>query len=164
MAQQAQQAQAQQAQAQQAQAQQTQAQQTQAQQTQAQQTQAQQTQIITAMTPLDLQYLQKNARGKVVVVKFGATWCNPCKVIKPTCEAWIRAAPANIIYADIDIDESMDLYMALKNKKMVRGVPVLLAFDCSKQRDQWYIPDDSVEGGDSEAVEKFFQRVSVSKP
>ena len=134
---------------------------------QAQQAQAQQVQrqIITAMTPVDLQYLQKNARGKVVVVKFGATWCKPCKVIKPTCDAWIRTASScNIIYADIDIDESMDLYMAFKSKKMVRGVPVLLAFDCSKQRDQWYIPDDSVEGGDIAAVEKFFQRVSVSNP
>jgi len=124
------------------------------------QTQLQQRQIIAAMTPLDLQHLQKNARGKVVVVKFGAVWCKPCQVIKPTCNNWITTAPANIIYADIDIDESMDLYMAFKSKKMVRGVPVLLAFDCSKQRDQWYIPDDSVEGGDIVAVQKFFQRIS----
>ena len=132
----------------------------QAEQRQAEQRQAEQRQIITALTPVDLQNLQLNARGKMVVVKFGATWCKPCKVIKPTCDAWITTAPPNIIYADIDIDESMDLYVAFKSKKMVRGVPVLLAFDCSKQRDHWYIPDDSVEGGDIAAVEKFFKRIS----
>ena len=115
-------------------------------------------QIITALTPADLQHLQKNARGKIVVIKFGATWCKPCKVIKPTCDAWITAAPEHIIYADIDIDESIDLYVAFKSKKMVRGVPVILAFDCSKQRDHWYIPDDSVEGGDIVSVEKCFKR------
>jgi putative thioredoxin len=120
---------------------------------------AYQRQIITALTPADLQHLQKNARGKIVVIKFGATWCKPCKVIKPTCDAWITTAPERIIYADIDIDESIDLYVAFKSKKMVRGVPVILAFDCSKQRDHWYIPDDSVEGGDIVSVEKFFKRI-----
>lgn len=123
--------------------------------------QQQQRQIITALTPLELQNLQQNARGKIMVVKFGATWCKPCKVIKPTCDNWITTAPTNIIYADIDIDESMDLYVALKSKKMVRGVPMILAFDCSKQRDQWYIPDDSVEGGDIAAVQAFFKRISI---
>ena len=127
----------------------------------------QERQIITALTPVDFQNLQKNARGKIIVVKFGATWCKPCKVIKSTCDAWITTAPTNIIYADIDIDESMDLYVAFKSKKMVRGVPVLLAFDCSKHRDQWYIPDDSVEGGDIAAVQAFFKRTfekSAAKP
>ena len=116
-------------------------------------------QIITEMTPADLQQLQASAKGSVIIVKFGATWCKPCKDIKPTCEEWVKTCPANIIYADIDIDESMDLYLAFKSKKMVRGVPVLLAFDTRKTRDQWYIPDDSVEGGNIEAVKKFFARV-----
>lgn len=118
-------------------------------------------QIITELTPSDLQQLQASAKGAVIIIKFGATWCKPCKVIKPTCEEWAKTCPANIIYADIDIDESMDLYLAFKSKKMVRGVPVLLAFDNRKTRDQWYIPDDSVEGGDIDAVKKFFARVST---
>lgn len=118
-------------------------------------------QIITDLTPTDLQQLQTHAIGKIVVVKFGADWCKPCKAIKPTCDAWIATASQRIIYVDIDIDEHMDLYMSFKSKKMVRGVPVLLAFDCSKQRDHWFIPDDSVEGGDIGALEKFFQRLNV---
>jgi len=122
-------------------------------------------QIITSLTPTEFQRLQTNAPKKsLIVVKFGAEWCKPCKLIKPLCEQWSATCPSYIIYADIDIDESLDLYMAFKNKKMVRGVPTILAFNTALSRDQWYIPDDSVEGGDIVAVEKFFQRVSDSKP
>ena len=115
--------------------------------------------VITGMSPADLQQIQREYKQHILIVKFGAEWCKPCKLIKPTCEAWFKTSPAHIIYADIDIDESLDLYRAFKSKKMVRGVPVILAFKGSKQRDQWYIPDESVEGGDIVAVQQFFQRV-----
>ena len=59
-----------------------------------------------------------------------------------------------------DIDESMDLYIAFKSKKMIKGVPTIFAFDTKKSREQWYIPDDSVVGGDIEAVKAFLKRCS----
>jgi thioredoxin-like negative regulator of GroEL len=114
--------------------------------------------VITSMTPVDLQQLQKNAVGTIIVVKFGAEWCKPCKLIKPTCEEWLKTCSSRIIYADIDIDESLELYMSFKNKRMIKGVPTIFAFDTRKSRDQWYIPDDSVIGGDVEAVKAFLQR------
>ena len=116
--------------------------------------------IITSMTPNNLQQLLSTASGALIVIKFGAEWCKPCKLIKPTCEEWVKTCHPNIIYADIDIDESMDLYMAFKNKKMIKGVPTIFAFDTRKTRDQWYIPDDSVIGGDIEAVKAFLKRCS----
>ena len=117
--------------------------------------------IITAMTPTDFQQLQVNAQNALIVVKFGAEWCKPCKLITPTCQAWAAKRPANVIYADINIDESMELYMAFKNKKMVRGVPVILAFDTEIARDQWYIPDFSVEGGDVQGVVSFLNKCNA---
>ena len=117
-------------------------------------------QIITSMKPTDLQNLLTNASGSLIVIKFGAEWCKPCKLIKPTCEEWVKTCPPNIIYADIDIDESMDLYIAFKSKKMIKGVPTIFAFDTKKSREQWYIPDDSVVGGDIEAVKAFLKRCS----
>jgi len=114
--------------------------------------------VITEMTPTDLQQLLTTAKKSLIVVKFGAEWCKPCKLIKPLCEQWSATCPSHIIYADIDIDESLDLYMAFKNKKMVRGVPTILAFNTALSRDQWYIPDFSVEGGDVEAVGKFLDK------
>jgi thioredoxin-like negative regulator of GroEL len=118
--------------------------------------------VITALTPAELQQLQSQPSHHVIVIKFGAEWCGPCKLIKSTCEQWFNNCPDNIIYANIDIDESLDLYMALKNKKMLRGVPTIIAFDNSiANREHWYIPDDSVEGGDVNAVIKFFNRCTL---
>jgi thiol-disulfide isomerase/thioredoxin len=119
--------------------------------------------IITSMTPTDLQQLQSNLKDCLIVVKFGAEWCGPCKVIKPTCEQLVKTLPPRIVYADIDIDDNMDLYVAFKNKRMVRGVPTILAFDTNKHRDQWYIPDFSVEGGDINAVKLFFEKCLYGK-
>jgi len=102
--------------------------------------------------------LQSQLSNKLLIIKFGADWCRPCKNIKSTCETWFTKMPENVICADIDIDECLDLYMALKTKKMVKGVPVLLAYYGDVTRDQWYIPDDSVSGGDIENVNKFFER------
>jgi len=113
--------------------------------------------IITSMTPVDLQQLQKNASGSLIVIKFGAEWCKPCKIIKPTCEEWFATCSPNIIYADIDIDKSIELYVSFKSKKMIRGVPTIFAFNTRKARPDWYIPDDSVIGGDVEAVKAFFK-------
>lgn len=115
---------------------------------------------INSITVPEFQKLLLNTpTNLLIIIKFGATWCKPCTLIKSTCEYWKTQFPANILYVDIDIDDNMDLYLAFKSKKMVRGVPCIFAFDCLKPRDQWYISDDSVEGGDVESVNKFFQRV-----
>lgn len=111
--------------------------------------------IITSMTPTDFLQLQTNAKNSIIVIKFGAEWCGPCKVIKPTCEQWAKKLPPHVIYADIDIDNNSDLYSAFKNKRMLRGVPTILAFNTNNKRDQWYIPDSSVEGGNIVEVSKF---------
>jgi thiol-disulfide isomerase/thioredoxin len=96
----------------------------------------------------------------LLIVKFGATWCRPCQQIKPLCERQFSEMPDNIICFDIDIDESMDLYVALKKYKMVNGVPCLLAYFLHPNRDdnEWYIPNDSVTGGNPSNVESFFNR------
>ena len=35
--------------------------------------------------------------------------------------------PENVICADIDIDENFDVYTFLKSKRMVNGIPAVLA-------------------------------------
>ncbi len=115
-------------------------------------------QIIAEMTPTQLQQLQTGLSNSVIIIKFGAEWCKPCKLIKPVCDEWVSTCPENVVYADIDIDESLDLYMAFKKNKMIKGVPTLLAFKTRNKRDLWFIPDDSVVGGDIEAVKAFFKR------
>lgn len=121
--------------------------------------------IYTELTVDNVKTLQTSSPpNTVLIIKFGAEWCKPCKNIKNTCEAWFTKLPPNVICADIDVDEHLDLFMALKNKKMLKGVPTLLAWRCSdigKKREPWYIPYDSVSGGDISQVNAFFERCLV---
>jgi thioredoxin 1 len=116
---------------------------------------------ITSLTPFELQKIQHQlSNEQVLIIKFGATWCAPCKIIKPVCDEWLKSAPSKIIWADIDIDESIELYGALKTKKMIKGVPTLFAFrgDMKNERTHWFIPDDSVSGADIKGLTDFFSR------
>jgi thiol-disulfide isomerase/thioredoxin len=117
--------------------------------------------IITELNVSQLQALQKSMPTSVIVLKFGAEWCGPCKAIAPLYKEFMLKAPMNILFADIDVDTNLDLYMALKKQKMVTGIPVFLAFFGGVKRDAWYIPDDSVIGADPVAVNNFFQRCSA---
>jgi|LauGreDrversion4_2_1035121.scaffolds.fasta_scaffold01559_14 thioredoxin 1 len=44
---------------------------------------------------------------KLLLVKFGASWCGPCKQIKPHLKK-IAETKNNIIVIDIDVDEAQD--------------------------------------------------------
>ena len=54
------------------------------------------------------------ANPGLVVVKLGATWCGPCKQIAHVVEGFFASSPANVVCADIDVDQSIDLYAYLK--------------------------------------------------
>ena len=91
----------------------------------------------------------------LIIIKLGATWCGPCKKIAPIIDAFFAGSPANVICADIDVDESMDLYSCLKHKKMVNGIPVIL---CYIKGNVTFIPNDSVTGAYIPQLDAFFKR------
>jgi len=118
--------------------------------------------IITELSVKDLTDLQKTMGRQILVIKFSAQWCKPCKIIKPTWDYWIQNnKQPNIIYCELDIDETMDLYIALKKFKMVNGIPALLMYQGNLIRDHWFIPDDSFVGGDVEGIKLFLNRCVV---
>lgn len=99
---------------------------------------------------------QKALQSKqLIVIKFTADWCGPCKLIKDMCEQFKDNKPDSIQYYEINIDESIDLYMKLKKMKMVNGIPALLAYKGGKKT-HWYIPDDSHLGSDKKGLATFF--------
>lgn len=114
--------------------------------------------IITSLTQHELTLLQNQIHKSMIVIKFSAVWCGPCKKIQPIWDEWLKILPTNIIIAEIDIDESLELYASLKTKKMVNGVPTILAFYGDIKRDHWFIPDDSVIGGNEGMVKNFLSR------
>jgi thioredoxin 1 len=94
----------------------------------------------------------------LVIVKFGATWCGPCKRIAHIVEAFYASSPPNVVCADIDVDESFDLYSFMKHKRMVNGVPVML---CYKRGNLGFAPDDSVTGAAPNDLDAFFKRCGI---
>uniref|UniRef100_A0A6C0F040 Thioredoxin domain-containing protein n=1 Tax=viral metagenome TaxID=1070528 RepID=A0A6C0F040_9ZZZZ len=90
----------------------------------------------------------------VFIFKFGAEWCSPCKKIKKFVDRVSLVLPTNIMYIfSVDVDECFDLYAYLKQKKMVSGIPVMLAY---KTGNTTYAPDASVSGTDETQLKHFF--------
>jgi len=91
----------------------------------------------------------------LIIIKLGAEWCGPCKVIKPAVHGFFAASPPEVVCADIDVDQCVNFYTFLKRKKMVNGIPAIL---CYKKGNSTYIPDDSITGSDPQQLHMFFQR------
>jgi thiol-disulfide isomerase/thioredoxin len=95
----------------------------------------------------------------VVVVKYGAMWCKPCKVIEPYLQEYRRRLPSNVVYHELDVDDDFDLYAHLKTKKQVHGVPVLLAY---KKGNVTPFADHCVTGTNHGDIDHFFREVCGS--
>ena len=95
----------------------------------------------------------------IVVLKLGATWCGPCKLIAHQAHLLMDQLVANypdrVECCDVDVDESFELYAFLKTKKMVSGIPAIL---CWNKNNITFIPDDSVLGANVDEINKFFTR------
>lgn len=112
-------------------------------------------QIISEIANREAFFLLLQNNPGLIIIKLGATWCGPCKLIEKPVHGFFASSPPEVICGDIDVDKSFDFYSFLKSKKMVNGIPVLL---CYKKSNKTYIPDDIVTGADSQALHQFFTR------
>ena len=110
--------------------------------------------IITSLTRVEFQKILENNPG-LFLLKLGATWCGPCQKIKPAVHTFFATSPPNVLCADIDIDDSFDLYAYLKSKKMVNGVPVIL---CYQRGNHTFAPNLSITGSSASQLDDFFSK------
>ena len=119
--------------------------------------------IISELEQTDLESLIKcidQDGDKILLLKFSADWCKPCQSVAQLCVDNFGDMPNNVVIANIDIDEALDLYMFLKKKRMLTGIPCILSWHPVEDRDyeKWYIPDDSVLSSSKPDHISFFQR------
>ena len=94
---------------------------------------------------------------ELIIIKFTATWCGPCKVIQPYCQKFLANKPNSIQYYEIDIDDSLELYMKLKKMKMVNGIPAIIVFT-GGIKEHWFVPDMIHVGSNVQQLEQFFTK------
>ena len=89
----------------------------------------------------------------VIIIKFGAEWCNPCKIIENDVNVYFNSMPDNVQCIILDIDDNINIYGYLKTKKMVNGIPTILAYF---KYNNDYVPDEFITGTNPIQLKKFF--------
>jgi thiol:disulfide interchange protein len=100
-----------------------------------------------------------NSNQGKVVIKFGAEWCAPCKMIESQVHQYFSKMPDFVQCYIVDVDQSIELYAFLKSKKMITGIPALLCYNAGNV-DPY--PDLITIGADPKKLEHFFQSVMHS--
>ena len=110
--------------------------------------------ILTELTNKEHFQQLLNVNPGALIIKFGADWCGPCKQIESHVHHLMSQMPDQIQCMIINIDESLEVYAFLKNKKMVNGIPVIL---CYYKGNVSYIPDDVVIGANIPQINMLFK-------
>lgn len=93
----------------------------------------------------------------IFVLKIGASWCKPCRTIKPVVDAFFASSPQNVICADIDIQDkaNQEVYTAIKNRMRLQGIPCLLMY---RKGNKDIVADEIVTGVEPSSLHYFFKR------
>ena len=89
----------------------------------------------------------------LIIIKFGAEWCGPCKAIEAEVKEYFNRMPDNVQCIMIDVDESFDVYAFLKSKKMINGIPAIL---CYEKNNLNYVPNEITTGSNKQQIYTFF--------
>ena len=46
----------------------------------------------------------------VIIIKFSAEWCGPCKLISPYVKEFISTLPENVTFYDLDVDDNFEIF------------------------------------------------------
>lgn len=108
----------------------------------------------------ELKTILKEEKDKHIIIKFGATWCGPCKRIENVLNDCFIEMPDNVYCFDLDVDDNIELFGKFKSKQMVKTIPALIYYNCKNDReDKWYVSDMGLFSSDNNDVLKFFKEI-----
>lgn len=91
-----------------------------------------------------------------LIIKFGASWCRPCRVIADDVVREFNNAPDSWVCCDLDVDENDDIYAFYKKNKQVSGIPALL---CIMPGAYNGIPEITFSGTNKSDLAMFFDNI-----
>jgi thioredoxin 1 len=91
----------------------------------------------------------------IIIIKFGAEWCGPCKQIEHLVHELMNKCPQNIQCCVLDVDDCFELYSFMKTRKMVKSIPSIL---CYYRGNLNYTPDDGFIGASQPDIISLFDR------
>ena len=95
-----------------------------------------------------------NKKDKAIF-KFTADWCGPCKKAKPIIDENLKKLPESIIFNEVDIDESIEIYGMLKSKRLVTSIPALICYN-KDNKSLW--PDEIISSSNKDDIDRFFKK------
>jgi len=75
---------------------------------------------------IDLQ--QKINNGDKIILKLGASWCGPCKMLNPIFEKVVTENKSEVQMYSMDVDLNREVVMSLG----VRSIPTIKIFNAGK--------------------------------
>ena len=112
------------------------------------------------LTLLELRQILAENTG-VIILKFSANWCGPCKQIKPYVDQYAAQMPRHVRILHLDADESIEVFSFFKNKKMLNGIPAMLAY---YKGNESHIPNEIAIGSDLRQLDQFFKKCASFVP
>ena len=71
---------------------------------------------------------EKINKGEKIIVDFHATWCGPCKMMKPTFEKLTTENTSEVQMYTMDVDLNRDVAISLG----IRSVPTIKVFNAGQ--------------------------------
>jgi thioredoxin len=78
------------------------------------------------ISSVDLQ--KKINNGEKIILKLEASWCGPCKMMKPIFEKVARENTSDVQLYSIDVDLNRDIAMSLG----IRSIPTIKIFNAGQ--------------------------------
>ena len=69
------------------------------------------------------------SQEKPVLADFSATWCGPCKTLKPIVQKVIRKNGGRVILMDVDVDQNP----VVANTMNIKAIPLLILYKDGKE-------------------------------
>jgi thiol-disulfide isomerase/thioredoxin len=107
----------------------------------------------------DLKKFLKETPYEITILKFSASWCGPCRKIKPFIDELLKNYEGyNFKYIEIDVDKEPLLYSSFKRYKMINGIPSMFFYrKCDYNDDTFYVPYATITGADKTSIEHAFK-------